>query len=129
MQSGILVGSVKPQETLQANISAEGTLQGAVSTQVSLMATVSVQHTLNASVVAEKSLKGTMSKPSSSTAYEVDAELSLISEKPVQNKVITAELLNKADLVDGKVPEGQLPDMECDALTNLEIEEILKNFS
>ena len=121
-------GCVAPKDTLQANINSSGTLKGTMSIKGSLSATITSQKGLSATANSEGSLKGTLSKPKSSTAYEVDAELSLTSVKPVQNKVITAELLKKAELIDGKVPEEQLPEMECDALTNLEIEELLKNF-
>lgn len=39
----------------------------------------------------------------------VDEEMSDSSTNPVQNKVITAAIANKADLIDGKVPASQLP--------------------
>lgn len=55
----------------------------------------------------------------------VDSALSTTSENPVQNKVITTEinkkanataLDSKADLVDGKVPAGQLPSYVDDVI-------------
>lgn len=47
---------------------------------------------------------------------DVDDELSTTSEDPVQNKVITTALGNKADLVDGKVPANQLPSYVDDVI-------------
>lgn len=65
----------------------------------------------------------------------VDDALSHTSVNPVQNRVITGEiteikrkLTNKADLIGGKIPTEQLPDAECEALSNVEIENLLKNF-
>ena len=70
------------------------------------------------------------------TDITVDDALSLLSKNPVQNRVITKkileideELTDKADLIDGKIPVEQLPDGECEALTNTEIENLLKNFT
>lgn len=48
-------------------------------------------------------------KDGSGSSITVDDELSTTSENPVQNKVITIAMGNKADLVDGKIPSAQLP--------------------
>ena len=46
----------------------------------------------------------------------VDDTLSNVSENPVQNKVITNAIANKADLVDGKIPASQLPSYVDDVI-------------
>lgn len=46
----------------------------------------------------------------------VDDEMSSTSTNPVQNKVITAALGDKADLVSGKVPAAQLPSYVDDVI-------------
>ena len=48
-------------------------------------------------------------KDGGGSSITVDDELSNTSENPVQNKVITIAMGNKADLVDGKIPAAQLP--------------------
>ena len=51
-----------------------------------------------------------------STNITVDSALSTTSENPVQNKVITNTLSDKADLVSGKVPSSQLPSYVDDVI-------------
>lgn len=46
----------------------------------------------------------------------IDDAISSTSENPVQNKVIYGALQNKADIVNGKVPEAQLPSYVDDVI-------------
>ena len=94
-QSVSFGAKVSTQETLNANVDLQETLQAKITAKADLKATVTAEENLKAVVTAEESLKGNITI----TSYTVDSELSKESTNPVQNKVVTAALDKKAEVL------------------------------